>query len=354
MTNPIENKKYFGHEKAQNLLLSITESNKIPHAFLFSGAKGIGKFTLACHFVKFLFSQNETDLQDEVVDLFGDSTPKKKSLITNKNTNSIDLILKNSHPDLKIIEPLKGKTEIAVDEVRDVIHFINHTPAMAKYRVVIINSADDLNKNSANALLKVLEEPTKNSILILISHNPGFLLSTIKSRCRVIKFDNLKNDEFDNVMAESGYKSKDKADISTARAIANNSPGVASQIIENNGETILKRINEILSQIQNPEISKIIKFSDLIKGKENNDNWFVFSEILLWQFSRFIKHLSFPSNENFNDEETIFINYLKSKNQTTEVLTNKYYEMVEIINKAESVNMDKVDSLKKIIYEILK
>jgi DNA polymerase-3 subunit delta' len=128
-----------------------------------------------------------------------------------------------SHPDLRWLERLvNDKTNnlarnITVDQVRSLSDLFDLTPALSPWRVVVIDSIDDLEKSAANALLKMLEEPPANTIFFLVSHSPGRLLPTIRSRCRRLDFQSLDDDAMTSILAKALPEQKD---FERARVIA--------------------------------------------------------------------------------------------------------------------------------------
>ncbi|SUZ57279.1 uncharacterized protein METZ01_LOCUS10133, partial [marine metagenome] len=155
------------------------ENNRLHHAYLLSGDKGIGKATFAYNFARYLFNNKKNNF----------------SRINRDNKHS-RLIESRSHPDLFVIEIDKEskKNKIDVNQVRECIDFFNYTTALCNYKICIIDSLDDMNLNSANAILKVLEEPPDNSLFLIISQSPKSLIPTIRSRCLELRFERLKND----------------------------------------------------------------------------------------------------------------------------------------------------------------
>lgn len=154
----------------QQLWQSKQQQN-LAHALLFMGTYGLGKKELAQYLAKALLCNNANDMGD----ICG-------SCAACHLTNA------NSHPDLMIIEPAESGKAIGVDQIRGVVKFVNETTIKGGYRIIIINPATAMNINAANALLKTLEEPTPNTLIILISE-PGMRLPrTILSRCRKILF----------------------------------------------------------------------------------------------------------------------------------------------------------------------
>jgi DNA polymerase-3 subunit delta' len=176
--HPRETRNLYGHEDAEAAILSAWTQHRLPHAILIGGPEGIGKATLAYRIARFVLAHGAAR----------DAAPT--SLAVPDDHPVSRQILAMAHPDLLVLRRLmnedtkKPRTEIRVDDVRRTVSFFGSTSAYGGYRVCIVDSAEELNRNGANALLKVLEEPPPLSLLIIVSHSPGRLLPTIRSRCR--------------------------------------------------------------------------------------------------------------------------------------------------------------------------
>src|SRR5215470_5545981 len=177
---PRANADFIGHALAEQALLRAWQSNRLHHAWLMTGPRGVGKATLAFRFVRHVLSGDERGL-------FADASD---TLAVPPTAPIFRQVASGGHPDLLTIE--RGydekrdryRTEIVVDDVRELGGFLHLKAAAGGWRVVVIDSVDDLNRNAANALLKILEEPPAQALLLLVSHAPGRLLPTIRSRCR--------------------------------------------------------------------------------------------------------------------------------------------------------------------------
>ncbi|MGV3577348.1 DNA polymerase III subunit delta' [Brevundimonas sp.] len=163
---------------AETAFVDALDRGRLHHAWLVCGPEGLGKATFAYRAARRL--------------LGGVPDPSRGPLGTRPQDPVSQLISAQSHPDLLVLERLveggKTKKSISVDQARDLPEFFAKSPSRAAYRVAIIDAADDLNINAANALLKVLEEPPERGVLFLITHAPGRLLATIRSRCRRLTF----------------------------------------------------------------------------------------------------------------------------------------------------------------------
>jgi len=169
-----------GHEAAERIFLDAWGRGRLHHAWMITGPEGIGKATLAWRIAKFLLTRPVAE------------GPAPADLASDPEAEANRLVAARSHPDLFVLERAvnadtgKLKQDIAVDDVRRVNAFFARTAAFGGWRVVIVDAVDDLNASSANALLKILEEPPPRAIFLLVAHAPGRALKTIRSRCRVL------------------------------------------------------------------------------------------------------------------------------------------------------------------------
>jgi DNA polymerase-3 subunit delta' len=164
--------------EAEAAFVDALSRGRLHHAWLVCGPEGLGKATFAYRAAR---------------RLLGAAPDETRGPLGARPTDPVSqLISAQSHPDLLVLERLveggKTKKSISVDQARDLPEFFAKSPSRAAYRVAIIDAADDLNMNAANALLKVLEEPPERGVLFLITHAPGRLLATIRSRCRRLTF----------------------------------------------------------------------------------------------------------------------------------------------------------------------
>ncbi len=158
-----------GHKKQWELLKKKLELNQLSHAYLFIGAKEIGKKTFATEFVKLLncLSENERPCQKCI------------------NCQMID---KNSFPDFKIINKKPDKSEIDISQIREVQNFLSYKSYYGSFKTVVVSDAEKMNQEAQSCFLKTLEEPKGKTLLILVSSKPDMLLGTIASRCQSLKF----------------------------------------------------------------------------------------------------------------------------------------------------------------------
>ncbi|MEK9671479.1 MAG: DNA polymerase III subunit delta' [Rhodospirillaceae bacterium] len=201
---PAKNTRLIGHAGAAAALQEAANSGKLAHGWMFCGPKGIGKATLAHRFARYLLCGGKSGPTENggaanAPGLFGDALPQTDPapcaggtapLYVPDDDPAFHRITAGAHADLTTIErrvdPKTGKraNHIAVDDVREIQSFLHHTAGEGGWRVVIVDSACEMNRNAANALLKALEEPPVRTLMLLVCHNPGGILPTIRSRCR--------------------------------------------------------------------------------------------------------------------------------------------------------------------------
>jgi DNA polymerase-3 subunit delta' len=179
LPHPRRTSALFGHEAAERTLLDAYRSGRIPHAWLIGGAPGIGKATLAFRFARFVLAHP---------DPASPAVQTSTALSVAADHPAAKLVAAQSHPDLLVLERTIGdtgklRTVIRVEDARKVTSFLGATAGFGGWRVVIVDAVDDLNAESANALLKGLEEPPARTLFLLVSHAPGLVLPTIRSRC---------------------------------------------------------------------------------------------------------------------------------------------------------------------------
>ena len=172
-----------GHSRQVRILKSMLRSGQLPHAFLFSGIEGIGKRTVATGFVKALNCLTLTD------DFCGQCLQCRK-------------IDKQLHPDVMFVEPEKNLLKI--EQMRVLQQDIIFKPLEGKKKAVIIDSAEKMNAQAANCLLKTLEEPPEDTVIVLIAHSVSDMLPTVLSRCQRLHFSPLSDGDISSLLAGQG------------------------------------------------------------------------------------------------------------------------------------------------------
>jgi DNA polymerase-3 subunit delta' len=183
-----------GQDRAVEQFVSAWASRKLHHAWLLAGPRGVGKASFAQATARRVLAE----AAGPPFDLPGPETPDDHPIVK--------LVEAGSHPDMRWLERLVNEKtgnlsrNISVDQVRALGEFLNLTPALSPWRVAVIDTVDELESSGANALLKMLEEPPPNTLFFLVSHAPGRLLPTIRSRCRRLDFQRLGEDAMTAVL----------------------------------------------------------------------------------------------------------------------------------------------------------
>ena len=174
---PSENTKIYGMENFFNELVGLYKQKKIPNKILLSGKKGSGKSTLAYHLINYILSEND------------EYKYNLENFSINKNNKSYKLLQNNSHPNFYLIDLLIEKKSIDVSQIREMINYTNKSTFNNMERFILIDNVENLNKNSVNALLKIIEDPNENVFFILINNSEKNILPTLKSRCLTFKIN---------------------------------------------------------------------------------------------------------------------------------------------------------------------
>ena len=293
---PSENTQLFGMDNFFNEIAKLYNEKKMPTTILLSGKKGLGKSTLAYHIINYVLSTNEEFKYDE------------HKFIINKTNRSFKLLQNNSHPNFYLIDLLNDKKNIDVAQIRGMITYTNKSTFNNKERFILIDNIENLNKNSVNALLKVVEEPNQNIFFILINNNEQNILPTLNSRC--LKF---------------------KINLSF-----NESINISNQLLNKN---VLDLINHdlIYHYITPGEIINLINFSEdkKINLKDYTLNNFLKSLIE----NKYYKKNKFVKMILINFIELFFLKKYKLSS-TKNSLSVFYHEFISKIHNTEKFNLD--------------
>lgn len=281
LVEPAAAKELWGHETAEQTLLTLALSGRMPHGWIFTGPAGIGKATLAFRFARFLLyrgflgphTANDLDLLAEIPH----GVDKPKNLSIPPEAPVFAQVAAGSHPDLLLIAPEDENKDINVEQIRAVAPFLAMTAAQSGWRIVIIDDAERMNRAAQNALLKVLEEPSPNSILILLADHLGKLLPTIRSRSRLLR------------LAADGGKSAGSlakldpriSELSTDSQnilwnMAGQAPGQMLQLLD---QDVLIMIDHLRGYINAPHITRA---NELAQGFAYQPQFAAAGRALLW------------------------------------------------------------------------
>ena len=262
---PRETTALFGHDEAEGALLDAYKSGRIPHAWLIGGPPGIGKATLAFRLARFMFVHP---------DPHAPAVQKATSLAVDPDHPVARRIATQAQNDLLVLErglnEQTGKpyTVIRVDDVRRTVSFFGSTAGEGGWRIAIVDAVDDLQREGANALLKVLEEPPRHSLLLLVSHAPGRELPTIRSRCRRLLLRPLATDDVIRALTEATGASGDEPEVIVAAEAAEGSAGRAASLLDGSSLALRQRILDLFAQLPNPDPLALHALGDAIGGTD--------------------------------------------------------------------------------------
>ncbi len=234
---PRANPLLVGHGLAERALLEAARGGRLHHAWLLVGPAGVGKATLAYRFARWLLAGRGGE-----------------GLALDPRDPVFRRVAAGSHADLHTIE--RGadvrtgrlRREILVDDVRAGSEFLRRTAAEGGWRVVVVDPAEALNANAANALLKVLEEPPPRAVLLLVCAAPGRLPATLRSRCRLLRLSPLGDDEMEALLARylPDLPVEERARLV---ALAEGSPGRGLRLAAEEGIAIASLVEEVLAAV---------------------------------------------------------------------------------------------------------
>lgn len=264
---PRETPELIGHAAAERALLDAFQAARLSHAWLICGPRGIGKATLAYRFARFLLAHGETNGGPS---LFGPAVPAAaaESLYVAPDDPVFRRVSSGAHADLITVERgfsddarQKPRSEIVVADVRRIGSFLGMTPAEGGWRVVIVDAADEMNPNAMNAVLKVLEEPPPRSVLLLVCHNPGRLLPTVRSRCRRLVLNPLDDEAVAGLLCRfnPGLAATDAAALAR---LSDGSIGRAVALAEEGGLELYRDLMGLLGTLPKLDIPALHDFAD--------------------------------------------------------------------------------------------
>jgi DNA polymerase-3 subunit delta' len=262
--DPRANPILLGHEAAERTLLDAIHLGRMHHAWLITGPEGIGKATLAFRFARRLLAGDQRDGQRD-----GEGASTSGTLALDPAHPVFRRVVAGGHADMLTVERAydektkRRKRDIAVDDVRKINGFMALTPAEGGWRVAVVDGAEDLNQNSGNALLKILEEPPSRAILILVCSAPGRLPATIRSRCRHLRLSPLPDEVMARLLAlYLPERSQDDRDRLTT--LAEGSIGRALAMADEDGIAVATMVDNLLASLPSVPLSRGHDVADAI------------------------------------------------------------------------------------------
>ncbi|MBA5724526.1 DNA polymerase III subunit delta' [Candidatus Liberibacter sp.] len=328
--HPIYNKRLFGQEAVEKFLAHYYLSGKMHHALLFKGEEGIGKATLGFRYARHIFQNPDSRFAPSQL---CDPDPKS-AFVKQMASQTLRDFLYLSYP----LDEKSGKlrTVITVDEIRRIRYFLSLTANIGHWRIVMIDPADGMNRNAANALLKILEEPPARVLFILISHVSGRVLSTVQSRCLPIKFQALSEKNLYNALENLGILfSRQQGEI--LQRASHGSVATALKILNHGGDKIISSYTELMCTHQRSFARQIIQqIADELSHKDKNIAFYFLIEFVLEDVAKSAKEAALNGKLGEADQIALIFSSIKERLDTSFTYNlDRKYTIVYILEKAK-------------------
>ena len=316
-----ETSNFIGNNNIEEFMINSINTNKLHHAYLLSGIKGLGKATFSYRCAKYILS---------------DSLDNNMNISNSEKVSK--LIESDSHPDFMVLKKdiENDKSLIEIDQVRDCINFFNHTPILGGYKICIIDSLDEMNINSTNALLKILEEPPRNSLFFIVSHNRDSILPTIKSRCINLQFRKFSNDEIKSFL-KTKIPIDEVYDLREIIDLSNGSFGRALELIKEDAQEISAKIRKLFTEYSDEDLYELESF---LRSSNKLD---LFFELSIIKIDKLISEFALKKDNSEKEKINKFF-YIREKIQKI------YYEGKKYNNLNNHIILDLVLLIKKSLY----
>ncbi len=270
--HPRESYHCFGHAETERQFILSYLSGHLPQAFVFGGPPGVGKATLAWRLARFLLANPDPAAAagEARADLF----VAPDHLVARQ-------IAAMAHPDLILLrrewneKDKRFFTEIRVEDVRRAIHMFQQAAGRGGYRICILDCAEDLNMSSANALLKLIEEPPPRSLFLIVAHRPGRMLATLRSRCRKVVLKPLATAAIGQFVAALGppWSAAGEAKRDSAIARAHGSIHNVLRLLDDRGIELDTNLGRMLDDLLRIDWSKVHALADRVAARNNGKDY---------------------------------------------------------------------------------
>ncbi len=264
--HPRETFSLLGHEAAEQTFIKSIEGKRLHHAWLITGVKGAGKATLAYRMARYLLGCSQ--LLKESLD-FSPNDPVSQRIASHGHGNIFVLRRPYDHKTKKL------RSEIPVSEARKLKDFLSQKPSESGWRIVIIDSMDEMNRNAENAILKSLEEPPKKTMFFLICSNPGRLLPTIRSRCVSLRLTPVAQDQIYGWLKQ--FDGLDEDIMDAAVKLSRGGPGRAFALCET-ADHVLVPLSRYISTLTKPADRVDVKVSQSLARNDMRQE-----RLMFWQ-----------------------------------------------------------------------
>lgn len=315
---PAENPRLFGHSAVVSMLSHAYRDGKLPHALILAGPPGIGKATLAFHLAHHLLKHPRN--REAPAEL---AVPDPASSLFRQ-------IAGGAHPAvLHLTRPLNEKTKgyksvVTVDEIRKVSQFLSLTSHDGGYRIVIVDPADDMNTNAANALLKNLEEPPSRTLFMLVVHAPGSLLPTIRSRCQMVRLGPLGDEDLLSVLQYTETPPPEEPAMRAALVKRAGGSARAAILLTQYGGLEIAQALDTLADAERSDIAGAYRLAEAVAGRDQAIQFDIFNRRVLDLLASRASQVAMAGD----------LDRAKS-------LSDAWHEAVNAISETDTYNLDK-------------
>jgi DNA polymerase-3 subunit delta' len=292
MPAPRANPTLVGHGAAERTLLDAFGSGRLPHAWLITGPRGVGKATLAYRFARFVLAEGGAGQGQGQGPALLEAPPA--SLDLDPEGPVFRRVAAGAYPDLRTLEPAvdektgKRRRVTAVGQAREIGGFLRMTAGEGGWRIVVADPVDALNRSAAHALLKILEEPPARALLLLVSHAPGGLLPTIRSRCCHLALTPLPEATVVELLGR--YAPGIPAEERTALArLSEGSVGRALELAETGGLELYRELVELVGGLPHLDVPRVHALGDRLTRGGDGTAFRTALELLAWWLARTIR-----------------------------------------------------------------
>jgi DNA polymerase-3 subunit delta' len=264
---PQQNPHLFGHDAAASRFMTAFQSGRMHHAWLITGMEGIGKTTLAYHMAHYVMSGGQN-----IIGAVNPAQPAAR------------LIAAEAHPDMfvlrRALDDKSGelKDSIAAEDARQIAPFLRRTATHGGWRIALIDEAHRLNRHGQNAILKIIEEPPRNSLIIMTVTAAGALLPTIRSRCSLLALQPLEALALQQALDSQGINLDDNSDAAQLIDLAQGSAGFLMRLLQTEALEFYGELQSLLNQFS---MVKLHQLADRIGKKADGELYDVIVRLII-------------------------------------------------------------------------
>lgn len=319
-----------GHAKPQADFLAALNGGRMPHAWLLTGPKGVGKASFAYLAARLVLSG-------------GSATAMSPAL----ESDDAHLVEEGAHPDLFVLKrdynpkTQKFRGDIPAEAARDLRQSFNLSAGRGGWRVAIIDSIDELNRYGVNALLKLIEEPPEKCLFLIICHNPGRLLDTIRSRCRMLSFNALDESDLQSIV-HGRLEGSDPNEVAASAFLAQGSAGYALMLSEEGGFELYREMIGVLETAPQLDVEKLHALAGRFGARAAPEQFAIFCFLLSGWLHRYVRFASTGAGFQpvFEGEEAL-VNRLLGDGLGVEPFVALWEKVEQDSRAVEALNLDK-------------